>query len=685
MNNIMSFIPEILNLIKTSVLAKVILVIILLLIILAVALPLISKFKRKKIKEKETRDIVRDLMVWRHVARLARGGETQTKAKEGLSDKLIKIDELLRQGFEFATSGGRKIYSVPWFIMLGEPHSGKSTLLQESELDIIPSAVEESPAPPAGEASLPVRIWLAGKAVICDVSGSVFFDRWLGGSSAEWSHIIKELCRRHSRMPLNGVILTVPADALLADSGDLTRKKAVLMANELAHLLESSGMRLPCYMIVTKLDMIAGFREYAAGLSGELRHQILGFENEGVYYTPYKFKEFWNKLLEKLRFAYNRTLLSRDAAMYLYDTRNRMDLTGKSFLFPDTFASMYDNLTIYLETLFSEDNFHGTKETVFDGLFFTSALDTGISFSPAIAALAGKPTDDFPLTGKKPAVSQAYFIRNTLQNFIFNPSPHAGFVRKKALSRSIPVFVLCGIIVAAGLLLLNTAILGYYDVKTSLDAIAGYYDSLTSTIKNGGGDRMPVIIKDSNGSYTINNEPNPLLNGASPMQFYTNAVSYRFTKIDPPFGFLLSSLLVFGGTDIGLRDRIFITDAIYGPMIRVPLIKSVGDKLTADAAFPPVLDNNLRALIQSFAALDEAHKIGMKRMIPAKLYSSEAMTDYILPNISNEARTLIAGDIRMYDRRHSFSAEMQYVNSEDYINAKRTALQIMLSNWENFS
>jgi hypothetical protein len=39
----------------------------------------------------------------------------------------------------------------------------------------------------------------------------------------------------------------------------------------------------------------------------------------------------------------------------------------------------------------------------------------------------------------------------------------------------------------------------------------------------------------------------------------------------------------------------------------------------------------------------------------------------------------------MYDRRHSFSAEMQYVNSEDYINAKRTALQIMLSNWENFS
>jgi hypothetical protein len=686
MNNTTSFIPGILDLIRTSVPAKIILAIVLLLVALIVLLPLISKLKRKKIKEKETQDIVRDLMVWRHVARLAKGGEAHVKAKEELSDKLLKIDELLKQGFELAAAHGRGIYGVPWFMMLGEPLSGKSSLLQESELDIIPSAVEEPPVEGAEQKSLPLRIWLGGKAVICDVSGSVFFDRWLGGSSAEWSHIIKELCRRHSRMPLNGLILTIPADALLSDSGDLTRKKAVLMANELAHLLDASGMHLPCYLLVTKLDMVEGFREYVIGLSGELRHQILGFENDGDYYDPVKFKEFWNKLLEKLRSGYNKALLSRDVALHLYNTQNRMDLTGKMFLFAETFASMYENLNIYLETLFSEDNFHGTKETIFDGLFFTSALDTGISLSPAIAALAGKNTDDVPLAGKRPVVSKSYFVRNTLQNFIFNPSPYAGFVRKKALSRSIPAFVLCGIIVVTGIIFFTTAIFGHDNTKVSFSVVAGYYDSLTSVIKDGSAGKMPVIIKNSDGSHAINSTPDPSLNGISPMQFYTNAVSYRFTKLTPPFGFSLSGLLVFGGLDAGLRDRIFITNALYRPLIRIPMIKSVGDKLTEDALSPPVLDSKLRSLIQSFIILDDTQKTDMKRAIPSKLYSPEAMTDYILPDISRETRTLLSGDLRPSSgRRHSFAAEMAYINSDDFIKAKSAALQIMLSDWQNFS
>jgi hypothetical protein len=685
-NNITSFVPGIFNLITTSLPAKIILAIVLLIIVLIVLLPLIAKLKRKKLKEKETRNIVRDLMVWRHIAQLARGGEDQVKAKEDLSDKLLKIDELLRQGFELASAHGRGAYGVPWFMMLGEPHSGKSSLLQESELDIIPSVVEDPHSSPgADQKSLPVRIWLGGKAVICDVSGSVFFDRWLGGSSAEWTHIIKELCRRHSRMPLNGVILTIPADALLSDSEDLTRKKAVLMANELARLLDSTGMRLPCYLVVTKLDMVEGFREYVTGLSGELRHQILGFENDGAYYDPKGFKKFWDKLLEKLRSGYNKALLSRDVALHVYDTQNRMDLTGKMFLFTETFASMYSKLNIYLGTMFSEDNFHGTKETIFEGLFFTSALDLGVSLSPAIAALVGKNTDDFPISGKKISASKSYFVRNMLQNFIFNPSPYAGFVRKKAISRSIPAFALCGLIIATGIILLITAIFSHYDVKISLDAVAEYYASLEDTIKDGSGGKMPVIIRDNSGAYAINNNPDPSLNGISPMQFYTNAVSYQHTKITPPMGFLFSSFLVFGEYDMGLRNRNFITEAIYGPLVRVPLLKGVGNKLIEDASSPPVLDDKLRSLIHSFLITATAYKIDMKRLVKLYLYSPDAMTDYILPDISSQTRALLAGDMGDFDNRHSFAAEMMYVNSNSYTIAKESALQIMLYNWENFT
>ncbi|MDR1250165.1 MAG: hypothetical protein LBK63_12800 [Treponema sp.] len=140
---IASFIPKTIDMIRTSALAKVILVVALFLLLLIVVLPLIGKLRRKRIKVKETRNILKDLMIWRHVAQLAQGGEVHAKAKEELSDNILRVDELLKQGFELASLHGRGLYGVPWFMLLGEPGSGKSSLLEQSELELIPSAEEK--------------------------------------------------------------------------------------------------------------------------------------------------------------------------------------------------------------------------------------------------------------------------------------------------------------------------------------------------------------------------------------------------------------------------------------------------------------------------------------------------------------------------------------------------------------
>ncbi|MDR3173274.1 MAG: hypothetical protein LBU19_03400, partial [Treponema sp.] len=572
---ITSFIPKIIDLVRANTLAKVILAIVLLLIVLVVVLPLIGKLRRKRIKEKETRNILKDLMVWRHVARLAQGGEQHAQAKEELSDNLIRIDELLKQGFDLAAIHGRGLYGVPWFMLLGEPGSGKSTLLKESELELVPSAEEKKAGP--GEKGLPVRLWLGGKAVVCDVSGNVFFDRWLDGSSAEWTYIIRQICRRHYRKPLEGVILAIPADALLADDGDLTRKKATLMANELAHLLDASGMRLPCYVVVTKLDMVNGFREYALGLSGELRHQILGYENKTVFYRAEDFKGFWQSLIARLRSGCKKTMISRELQLRVSGASGRMDVTGKLFMFPENFGALYQNLHIYLETLFSEDTFHGTKDTVFDGLFFTSSTDLGLSFSPGMAALAGKSIEDLILEGTKPQVSRSYFVRDMLQKYVFNPSPHAAFVRKEALNRAIPLFALCGLLTILSFFTLFTALFRAGDLTASLDQAAGYYQSLASALAGEDGAGPPLVIKNPDGTFAVVN--NPGRQRASPVQFYYSALAYRNANLTPPPGFLLSDLLSFRELNTGRRDRIFIANQLYGNLIRTPLIKSVGSKL----------------------------------------------------------------------------------------------------------
>ncbi|MDR0556797.1 MAG: hypothetical protein LBG43_02855 [Treponema sp.] len=683
-NQSFSFISKALDLLRTSTMAKVVLAVILLLLLLLVALPLIGKLRRKRIKAHETRNILKDLMIWRHVARLAQGGEEHNKAKEELSDNIIKINELLKQGFDLAALHGRGLYGVPWFMLLGEPGSGKSTLLRESELEMIPSTEEEKSDP--GDKSLPVRFWLGGKAVVCDVSGGVFFDRWLEGSSAEWTHIIRQICRRHYRKPLDGVILTIPVDALLLDDRDMTRKKATLMANELAHLLDAGGMRLPCYVVVTKLDMANGFREYVMGLSGELRNQILGYENETAVYRPEEFKRFWNGLLSRLRSGYKKSMYSREFMLHLSGATNRMDTAGKLFLFPENFDALYQNLHIYLETLFSEDTFHSTKDTVFEGLFFTSSTDTGFSFSPGMAALAEKNAEDLLLTGTKPSVSHSYFVRDALQKFIFNPSPRAVFVRKEALNRAIPLFALCGVLAILSCVTLYSALFRAGDLGASLSHPAGYYQSLASTPRGAPSHLgSPLIVKNRDMTFSIDNNSGGQNNGSSPVQFYYNALAYRNAKLIPSPGFLLSDLLVFREFDMGRRDRIFIANQLFGSLIRTPLIKNVGSKLIDQSSASPTLDRELRSVIESFTQLDELDQTDFQRLFQSNRYDAETMIRYLLPELSNDSLALLNSFIPRYDQRYTFAGETDYVFSDEFLRAKEAALRIVLSAWQRLS
>ena len=159
-----------------------------------IGLPLYRKFKRKQLKVKETSEIRKDLIICHHLAQLVRVGSAHQKAKQMLSDQIVRINILFKQELNLLQMHSRKLYEQPWFIIVGEPMSGKSSLLRGSELELVVSAEEENNGDE--KKSLPLRLWLGAKAVICDVNGRVFFDRWLNGSSAEWNYIGRLLRRK---------------------------------------------------------------------------------------------------------------------------------------------------------------------------------------------------------------------------------------------------------------------------------------------------------------------------------------------------------------------------------------------------------------------------------------------------------------------------------------------------------
>lgn len=668
---------------QNSLLAKIILAILVLLLILVILIPLIGKLRRKKIKTKETREIIKDLMVWRHLSQLVKGGDEHNKAKEILSDSILKINELLKQGFALVSSVGYGLYGLPWYVLLGEPRSGKSSLLKESELELIPSAAEKSEASfDDPKNSLPVRMWVGTKAVVCDISGKVFFDRWLEGSSAEWNYIIKQLCRKRRRKPLEGIILTIPADALMADNDTLSNKKAILMANELRYLLQTSGMRLPCYVVITKIDMVYGFREYVMGIAGNLRHQILGFENDSPGYNPETFKRFWDGLLVRLRSGYKRSMLSREVATRLTAMANRMDITGKIYTFPENFASLYANLDIYLSILFGEDNFQGSKEAIFEGLSFTTSTDTGVSFSPDIAALGGRKADELPITQEEPAEPQPYFIRDMLHKWIFNPSPHAVFTRNALIQRHVPYYLFSGLMILMGIGWLLAACFKAESLRVSLIQPTTYYDALDALLRRGTPFESLLIDKQDDNAYRV--DQRSLGDGtiSSRIQFYFNALAYRDMPLKPPFGFLLSDLLVFNfEPNMGYRDRVFIADQLYGAMLRTPVIKDLGAKLIQEENQPVTLDQNLRAAIHSFTLLDELTNEDLYKLFSSNQFNIAPMISYLVPDLPKDSVEFLNSYVPKYDRKYAFTIDVAYIYSDDFAKADRAAINLIISAW----
>ncbi|MDR1637117.1 MAG: hypothetical protein LBR93_07245 [Treponema sp.] len=684
MKQLFGYIPQLLSLVRTNNNAKIISIIMVVLIFLIVGIPLIQRLKRRQIKEKETRNIVKDLMVWRHVAQLAKGGEDQNKAKNLLSDRIEEINFLLNQGFALPAQYKRKPYDLPWYILLGEPRSGKSSFLGNSELELIPSAKEENPASSDGKDSLPVRMWMGAKAVVCDISGHVFFDRWLDGSSAEWNYIIQQLYRKRRKRPLDGIILTIPADAILADDDVLSQKKAILMATELSQLFHTLGMYLPCQVVVTKLDMVDGFREYIMTLPEEMRHQILGFSNNTRLYSTDRFRTFWDALLQRLRIGCKKSMISHELGQRLSGLSSRMDVTGKIYLFPENFATLYKNLDIYLNTLFSENNFHGSRNMIFEGIFFTSSTDLGVTMSQGLAALAEKRVDEFPLTGEKPLSPRSYFTRDLLNKLIFTPSPNAVLTPQEEARHYIPLYAASAALLLTGGVWLGTGILGHGDLSMDLAPAAEYYRSLDESFKNKVPLNNPLIVQDSPGSYVVDSG---LVRGLgvplSKVQYFYQIYSSREQKHIAPWGFKLASLFFFGpDPNMGYGKRAFVHDQIFGVMVRTPVIRNVGNKLLEQQNTPVVLDQVTRNAIHSFLLFSQLSDVDYSRIVALKEFNIPDMISYLIPDISPETLGLLNTFLPRYNRRHTFSMDVAYLDSQEYIHSCQAAMGIMLSTWE---
>ncbi len=252
-------------------------------------------------------------------------------------------------------------YRLPWFLLLGTEQSGKTSMLEGAELHLPVGQPDFGIAHPRPDC----QWWFLNRGVIIDPRGKFLIEsRGTGSDDKSWRTLLILLARYRSARPLNGIILTIPANEIYGRNQlplDEINSRAQHMAQKLLSAQNSLGLRLPVYVIITKSDVISGFQSFCSEIPASNRHNMLGWSSNyslSTAYTPSWIDEAFSFLQDKMYklrleiFAEGRIDEGKDGV----------------FVFPGELLSIKDNLSVYLNRLFKSDAYN--ESLILRGIYF---------------------------------------------------------------------------------------------------------------------------------------------------------------------------------------------------------------------------------------------------------------------------------------------------------------------------
>ena len=244
-------------------------------------------------------------------------------------------------------------------------------------------------------------LWIGGSetnAVILDTAGKMTADR-SDASARLWVHLLKLLRKCKKRDPISGIFLIVSAENLLKYERNEITEKAEQIRERIDEMQDLLDLRLPVYIVVTKADLIVGFREFFKGkIKTEFQDQMIGWTDEecaGSSFDPCTVTELLSPLVKRVT-RWRFSLLRRTFLSPSDDSGGRaksLNRTAHLFAFPEHLGVVIRNLQIYLENILP----HGAaleqrlaKPLFVRGIYFTSSLQEGSVLDQAVDQLVGR-------------------------------------------------------------------------------------------------------------------------------------------------------------------------------------------------------------------------------------------------------------------------------------------------------
>ncbi|QKZ02386.1 type VI secretion system membrane subunit TssM [Pseudomonas eucalypticola] len=282
-----------------------------------------------------------------------------------LRQRLLQSIERLQGDKRRGAKAKDALYALPWYLVVGQPAAGKSSLLYTSGLNFPYAEVKAARVPGLG-GTRNCDWFFSSEAVLLDTAGRYMTTNEEAG---KWRGFLSLLRQYRQRRPLNGLIVTVSIQDLI--NGSLQEQER--LAKQLRERIQESyallEVQLPVYLVFTKCDLIPGFTAFYEHLDDTSRSEVLGKTFPHVGYAKADWGQRVGAAMDELAHYWQQVgqqqLVAQDIKITNEDT--------SVYRFPLEFAALKPRVQQFADALLKANPYQSAE--MLRGFYFTCALD----------------------------------------------------------------------------------------------------------------------------------------------------------------------------------------------------------------------------------------------------------------------------------------------------------------------
>lgn len=384
---------------------------------------------------------------------------------------------------------GKDLYTVPWYVFIGESGSGKTEAIRHCGIKFPPGLQDELQGTGG---TINMDWWFTDHGVILDTAGRIVFGDVESVDTKEWHEFLGLLQKHRKHCPINGLLLAIPIDSLIQDDATEIEQKAGKIARELDQLQRMLGVRFPVYVLVTKSDKLTGFRQFFSEFRDpQAQAQMLGWSNAAQLDDPFDPSSIKNSVDQiRERLDRKRLALLQDPVNTEDQSARRTDQVDELYAFPESVQRIASRLQRYLELIFTT-GIWSSKPLFLRGIYFTSSMQHGQALDLELADALNVPIES--LQEAAWTEDKAYFLRDVFQEKIFKEwglvTGHTNIRRVQRRRR----IVLLGSGFAAAIIIAALTIWNWIDYSSSIGDHVTFWENAAGTFADDNSHNLPIV------------------------------------------------------------------------------------------------------------------------------------------------------------------------------------------------